>query len=100
MSELGELKSSINLTEYAASLGYLMDRRASSRNSVVMRHGNGDKIVIARGHDAHWIYFSVRDDTDNGTIVDFVQHRKGCKEFFSTVPAIRNGTQYWCEQGQ
>ena len=46
MSELDEFKSSINLSEYAASLGYLMDRRASSRNSVVMRHGNGDKIVI------------------------------------------------------
>jgi hypothetical protein len=31
----------------------------------------------SEGHDQRWIYFSVRDDRDNGTIVDFVQKRKG-----------------------
>ncbi len=75
MSELEEFKSSINLSEYAASQGYLMDRRASSRNSVVMRTESGDKIVIARGHDGHWIYFSVRDDSDHGTIMGFCVKR-------------------------
>jgi hypothetical protein len=37
------------------------------------------KIVIARAEDHHWIYFSVRDDADNGSIVDFVQKRQHCK---------------------
>ena len=32
----------------------------------------GDKIVIAQDEDQHWIYFSVRDDSDNGSIIDFV----------------------------
>ena len=63
--ELERFKTGINLTEYAASEGYQLDRRASSRNSGVMRHPGGDKIVIARGEDGHWIYFSVRDGTDN-----------------------------------
>ncbi len=44
----------------------------------VMRHPGGDKIVIARGEDDHWIYFSVRDDTDNGSIIDFIQHQRRC----------------------
>ena len=79
MDELENFKTEINLTEYAAGLGYVLDRKASSRNSVVMREEGGDKIVIARGHDRHWIYFSVRDDSDNGTILDFVQNRKGVK---------------------
>ena len=79
MDELEDFKTHINLTEYAASQGYVLDRKASSLNSVVMRHQGGDKIVIARGQDRHWIYFSVRDDTDNGTIIDFVQQRKGVK---------------------
>jgi hypothetical protein len=79
VDELEDFKSDINLTEYAAAQGYRMDRRASSRNSVVMRSEGGDKIVIARGHDRHWIYFSVRDERDNGTIIDFVQRRKGVK---------------------
>lgn len=77
--ELERFKTAINLTEYAAREGYLLDRRASSRNSVVMRHPGGDKIVIARGEDQHWIYFSVRDDSDNGSIIDFVQKRRGLK---------------------
>jgi hypothetical protein len=76
--ELERFKTGINLTEYAAKEGYLLDRRASSRNSVVMRHPSGDKIVIARGQDQHWIYFSVRDDRDNGSIIDFIQQRRGC----------------------
>jgi hypothetical protein len=74
--ELERFKSHINLSEYAASRGYALDRRESSRNSAVMRHPNGDKIVIARNEaTSDWIYFSVRDDRDNGTIIDFLQKR-------------------------
>ena len=74
MDELEDFKTEINLTEYAAGQGYVLDRRASSRNSAVMRRDDGDKVMIARGQDRHWIYFSVRDDADNGTIIDFVQN--------------------------
>ncbi len=75
--ELEVFKTQINLSEYAAALGYALDRKSSSRNSAIMRDGAGDKVVIARGFDRHWIYFSVRDDRDNGSIIDFVQKRKG-----------------------
>jgi hypothetical protein len=27
--------------------------------------------------DRHWIYFTIGEDTDNGSIIDFVQKRKG-----------------------
>ena len=57
MNELESFKVGINLTEYAAAQGYAMDTKASSRNSKVMRDAQGDKIVIARGQDGHWIYF-------------------------------------------
>lgn len=74
--ELEKMKTGINLTEYAAAQGYLLDHKESSRNSVSMRHPDGDKIIVALGEDRHWIYFSVRDDQDNGTIIDFVQKRQ------------------------
>ena len=74
MDELENFKTNINLTEYAASQGYELDRRESSRNSVIMRHSTGDKIIIARGEDKHWIYFSIRDESDNGSIIDFIQN--------------------------
>ena len=79
MDELEAFKRAINLSEYAAAQGYALDTKASSRNSKVMRDARGDKIVIARGEDGHWIYFSVRDASDNGTIIDFVQQRDGVR---------------------
>jgi hypothetical protein len=77
MDELERVKVEINLTEFAAGRGYRVDPRESSRNCVVMRHpSTDDKIVIARDErDGHWIYFSVRDSRDHGTIIDFVQRR-------------------------
>jgi hypothetical protein len=77
-AELEQFKTSINLTEFAASRGYALDGRESSRNSVVMRHPNGDKIIVAKNEsNANWMFFSVRDDQDNGTIIDFLQKRGG-----------------------
>jgi hypothetical protein len=92
MDELERFKVEINLTEYAASRGYHLDRRASSRNSIVMRHSaTDDKIVVARGKtDRHWIYFSVRDAGDHGTIVDFVQRRDR-----STLAEVRRELLSW-----
>lgn len=75
-AELSDLKRNIDLRLYAASLGYTLDKKESALNSAVMRHANGDKIIIKRDSDGHYTYFSVRDDRDNGTIVDFVQRRK------------------------
>jgi hypothetical protein len=92
MDELGRFKSEINLTTFAASRGYRLDRRESSRNSVVMRDpATDDKIIVSRGErDGHWIYFSVRDSRDHGTIVDFIQRRDG-----GTLGDVRRALASW-----
>jgi hypothetical protein len=79
MDELARFKSEINLTAFAAARGYRIDRQASSRNCVVMREATtDDKILVSRDErDGHWIYYSVRDSRDAGTIIDFVQRRDG-----------------------
>ena len=74
--ELERFKTGINLAEYAERQGYQIDRKDSSRASTVMRQGE-DKIVVATSQDGHGIYFSVRDGTDHGSIIDFVQRRQG-----------------------
>lgn len=74
--EIEAFKTRINLSEYAAAQGYEIDRAASSRNSVGMRHPDGDKIILGMGADQHWIYFSVHDPADHGSIIDFVQVRQ------------------------
>ena len=69
----------INLTEYAAGQGYELDHKATSKNSAVMRRDAGDKIIVARGEDGHWIYCAVHDSRDpGGSIIDFVKHRHNC----------------------
>ena len=80
MDELGRIKIEIDLMEYATVRSYQLDRRRSSQHSAVMRHpDSNDKIVISRSAvDRHWTYFSVRDGSDHGTIVDFVCRRDRC----------------------
>lgn len=75
--ELHRFKSDIHFLHYAADrYGYRRDRRESSVASHVLRHpATGDKIVVREDRDGHWTYFSVRDDRDHGTIIDFVQRR-------------------------
>jgi hypothetical protein len=90
----------INLPEYAGSHGYrLVVReptrnggwRGSARTSLLMRHPiTDDKIVLHLEGDGHWTYFSVRDQRDNGTIVDFLQ-RRGCL----TLGAVRREVRAW-----
>ncbi len=73
-AEIDLFKRDIDLRHYAASLGYQIDKHESWRGSTVLRRG-GDKIVVKRNSNGHHVYFSVRDDQDNGTIIDFVQRR-------------------------
>ena len=76
MDELERFKTEINLAELAAHYGYAVDRRESSQASLVMRHGDGDKLIVATAPDGHGVYFSTRDEADNGSIIDFVQRRQ------------------------
>jgi Protein of unknown function (DUF3991)/Toprim-like len=89
-SELESFKSNIDLRCYAREHGYRLDRKESWRGSAVMRHANGDKIMIKRDADGHYVYFSVRDDRDNGTIIDFVRNRQGL-----SLGAVRKELRQW-----
>ena len=91
--ELEKFKTEINLVEYAQSFGYQYITKQSSRNSAVLRHENGDKIVVATDSDGHGVYFSVRDEADNGTIVDFVQNRSN-----PSLGGVRKELRDWKDQ--
>jgi hypothetical protein len=85
----------INLCEYAISRGYRLVRREGTRgstaSSLVLRHSaTDDKIVARLDRDGHWTYFSVRDERDNGTIIDFAL-RRGSR----TIAAVREELGAW-----
>lgn len=76
MDELERFKTEINLAELVAHYGYAVDHRESSQASLVMRHEDGDKLIVATAPDGHGVYFSTRDEADNGSVIDFVQRRQ------------------------
>lgn len=76
--ELERFKRDINIAHYAAANGYSLDRQQSSRNSYVMQGNDGDKIVISTALSGHGVYFSIKDSTDHGSIIDFVMRRRNC----------------------
>jgi hypothetical protein len=94
-SELRNFKTGIDLRAYAASHGYMLDSKESWRGSAVMRDARGDKIIIKRDPDGVYQYFSVRDDRDNGTIIDFVQNRQRL-----ILGAVRKELRPWIGQPQ
>jgi len=76
MQELNRFKTDINLAEFSTAFGYYKDKDKSSLNAPVMRHDNGDKIIIGKDKvDGHYIYFNPNNDSDRGTIIDFVKAR-------------------------
>ncbi|MEO9592338.1 MAG: hypothetical protein ABJG45_12240, partial [Rhodopirellula bahusiensis] len=66
----------IDLVAYAGTRGYVVDRRASSRNGIVMRHANGDKIGVGKTPVGTFVYYNFKGD-DSGTIIDLVQTLDG-----------------------
>ena len=90
-SELEDFKLNIDLRSYAAAQGYELDRKASWLGTSVMRHlQTNDKVVIKRGMDGHYVYFSVRDERDNGSIIDFLQNRRRM-----SLGAVRKELRHW-----
>ena len=92
--ELERFKRNIGLHEYAASLGYEMDRKESSKREIVMRKG-GDKIAVRLDVDGHHVYYCFRDEKDNGTILDFVMSRQGKNSVHVAVGPSRVWTMIW-----
>jgi hypothetical protein len=88
-AELEAFKRDIDVRQFAASLGYEIDNRDSWRGSTVLRRGV-DKIVVKRNRNDHYVFFSVRDDTDNGTIIDFLQRRQKL-----SLGAVRKALRPW-----
>ena len=87
--ELEVFKTKIDLRQFAVSLGYQIDRRESWRGSTVLRRG-AEKIIVKRNRNGHYVFFSVRDDSDNGTLIDFLQRRQNL-----SLGAVRQILRPW-----
>lgn len=74
-AELEKFKR-LNLCDYAATRGYVFDRKSSSRHSFVLRHATGDKLIVGKAANGTFYYFNAKGP-DSGTIIDLVQALDG-----------------------
>lgn len=73
--ELERFKTDINIVDVAITIGYEIDKKKSSRKSIVLK--GQDTIVVSRNSNGHYVYFNPNDSRDNGTIIDFIQKKTG-----------------------
>lgn len=91
--ELNQFKTQINLCEYAASHGFVLDRKQSSKSGAVMRHPSGEKIAIAKKSNGHWTYINVHE-SDKGSIIDFAAARLSL-----SIGQVRKELRQWIGGG-
>ncbi len=90
--ELERFKTEINLTEYAASKGYVLSPKESYKNVAVMR-SETDKINISKGPDGHWVYHSWKGQS-KGSIIDFAQEME-----HKNLGEVRKALRSWIGEG-
>lgn len=73
--ELERFKKLIDIRDVMATYGLTADRPKSSRAYTVMRHMNGEKLIVTRKANRHWIYANAHDNRDRGTVIDFLGNR-------------------------
>ena len=92
--ELDRFKTEIDLVDYAYNNGYQPDKKKSSVNCIVLKDNQGDKILIGLDKtDRHYFYYSLTNETDKGSIIDFVQKRKNLN-----LGEVRKELRPWIQQ--
>ena len=77
-NELEKFKREISLVDFAQNeFGYEYIKKESSKVYFVLKKDD-KKIVITRDkEDGHDVYCNTGDQSDSGSIIDFVKHRVG-----------------------
>ena len=75
-NDLAQVKKEVNLVQHAASMGYQLDKKKSTRKWAVMEKQADKILVLTRPNSQGYYYYqSVVDDAERGTIVDFMLKR-------------------------
>lgn len=94
LDELEDFKTRIDIRDVMASRGCVVDPKQSSRAYTVLRHANGDKLIVTRKANRHWIYANAHDNRDRGTVIDFLGSRDRV-----TLGEIRKELRPWLAGG-
>ncbi|MBU2708716.1 DUF3991 and TOPRIM domain-containing protein [Zooshikella marina] len=77
--ELERFKTDIDLVQYAASRGFEIVRSESSKSCQKLRIGKEEQILVFKDKGGgHYVYKSVYNEDNKGSIIDFVQKMDHC----------------------
>lgn len=77
--ELGTFKRDIDLVDYASSQGFELVAAESTKSCKKLRIGKTEQILVSKDRqDGHWLYKSVYNKDNKGSIIDFVQNMDRC----------------------
>lgn len=65
----------IPLNEILTQNGYIYDRNKDSQSWRVLKHQNGDKVIVSKNKNGDYLYFNPQDDMDRGNIYNFCKNR-------------------------
>jgi hypothetical protein len=79
--DVDRIKRDVDLIRYASSFGFYVDERESTPrgnpvNWILRRDADGEKL-FARRKEQGWVYKSLRDPANHGTVIDFAQRELG-----------------------
>jgi hypothetical protein len=103
-NELNDFKTQINLASYLEHMGFTYDQKKSSRNIPVFRGKSEYEVfVVSKKPNNHHVYMNPYNDSDSGTIIDFIQNRrnlnlgevrKELRSYLGNVLPIKNYHNY------
>ncbi|MDH6358970.1 DUF3991 and TOPRIM domain-containing protein [Parabacteroides sp. PF5-9] len=69
-----EFKQKVSVHQVAQSIGYEVDKKSTSLR-LMLSDPSGDKILLSRTGANIQLYRNLKNDTDRGTVIDFVSNR-------------------------
>jgi len=66
----------LDLRDYLAKDGFTLDLKESTADSFKMRRAS-EVLIVREREDGVWGYFNPHDDNDKGTIIQYLQRRRG-----------------------
>lgn len=66
----------LDLRDYLGKEGFSLDFKESTESSFKMRRA-GEVLIVRERDDGVWEYFNPHDDNDKGTVIQYLQNRRG-----------------------
>ncbi len=91
-AEMERFKKEINLAEFIGLKGYVKEKRLG-KSGIIFKGRDGDRILVATQNNYHGVYFNSQDDSDEGSVIEFLMRRRG-----KDLREARKELRFWLKE--